>query len=421
MTNWLGIHLEHKQPDEETIVAWALFDANDRLLQQGQGPLGRVRAQAGREAEKAEVHVYVPGSVVNLAEVAIPSRQAAHLRKALPFMIEDYVAGDLRQTHLAIAPQRYGDNVPVGVVAHAQMIAWLEVLHAAGLSPVSMIPEHLLLPREPGSILVHVHYSRAQIRLGDCRGIVVELENVALMLELALQQRAIPCKQIEISACAASPQDMSNADELSELVARQLKIPVKRTNYRETLVELLSANVRSDVPLLNLCQGGYRVSGQVRDGLSRWTVTWLAAAASIAVFMAGCLAAGWSMEREARSTHEEAVALFRKMFPDERKIVNLRRQAESRLAAGRGGANEAMRSMAALSAALANPAVAGVTVRSLRYDAGGAGLGAELNAPQLAQLNRLEQLLADSGMSARLLSAGEDGGVASARIEVRSQ
>ena len=26
MKNWLGIHLEHKAPDESTPVAWALFD-----------------------------------------------------------------------------------------------------------------------------------------------------------------------------------------------------------------------------------------------------------------------------------------------------------------------------------------------------------------------------------------------------------
>lgn len=421
MNNWLGIHIEHKQPGEDTIVAWALFDANRRMLTQGQGPLGRVRAQAGREAEKADVYVFVPGSAVNLAEVAIPSRQAAHLRKALPFMIEDYVAGDLRQTHLAIAPQRFGDSVPVGIVAHSQMIAWLEVLHAAGLSPVAMIPEHLLLPREPGAIFVHVHFSRAHVRLGDCRGIVVELENVALMLELALQQRAMPCKHIEISACAASGEDMQNADRLAEQVERRLQRPVRRTNYKETLVELLCAMVNGPIPVLNLCQGGYRVSGRAGDGGARWTVTWLAAAASVAIFMLGCVTAGWTMDRQARATHDEALALFRKMFPDERRVINLRRQAESRLAAGRSGASDAMRSLAALSAALGNPEVNGTTVRALKYSADGGGLGAELNAPQLAQLNRLEQLLGEAGLTAKLLSASEEGGVATARLELRTQ
>ena len=54
-----------------------------------------------------------------------------------------------------------------------------------------------------------------------------------------------------------------------------------------------------------------------------------------------------------------------------------------------------------------------------RVDAG--GLGAELNAPSLAQLDRLEQLLADAGMSSKVLSASEEGGVATARVELRTQ
>jgi hypothetical protein len=40
--NWLAVHLEHKIPDENTVVAWALMDPVNKLLGQGQGPLGRV-------------------------------------------------------------------------------------------------------------------------------------------------------------------------------------------------------------------------------------------------------------------------------------------------------------------------------------------------------------------------------------------
>jgi general secretion pathway protein L len=419
--NWLGIHLEHKAPDEATPVAWALFGGDNRLITQGQGPLGRVRAQAGREAEKAEVYVYVPGSSVNLAEVSIPSRQIAHLRKALPFMIEDFIAGDLRQTHLAVAPQRFGDSVPVAIVSHAQMIAWLEALHGAGLSPAAIIPEHLLLSRDPGSIFVHVHFSRAHVRLGDCRGIVVELENLVMMLDLALQQRAMPCSRIEISACATNGEDMANADRLAAEVSERLERPVRRTNYKETLVELLSTNARGPHAVLNLCQGGYRVSAARGEGRRRWTSVWLSAAASIAVFILGCVVAGWLMEREALEVRDQTVATFRKMFPDEGRIVNLRRQAETRLAAGSGGASDVMRGMAALAGSLGNSEVVGVTVEGLRYSADGGALGVELHATSLAQIDQLEQLLAGAGMSAKVLSASEEGGVASARVELRAQ
>ena len=418
--NWLAVHLEHKMPDENTVVAWALMDPVNKLLGQGQGPLGRVRVQAGHAAERAEVVIFVPGSAVNLAEVSIPSRQSAHIRKALPYMIEDQVAGDLRQTHLALSAQRFGDSVPVGIVAHSQMIAWLEVLHAAGLSPVAMIPEHLLLPREPGSIFVHVHWSRSHIKLGVCRGIVVENENVALMLGLALKQRAMPCSRIEISACAASPDDIARADLLATEIEQGLQLPVRRTNYTETLVELLARHARGADPVLNLCQGGYRPSGTSSDSATDWSKAWIAAAAGFALFASASLVTAWSLEGKARDTYDASVKEFRRMFPDEHRIVSLRRQAERRLAAGASKGSDGMRSLAALASALSDPELKGVTVKSLRYDASSGAMGAEVNAQAMGQLDKLGQVLGGAGAGARVLSASEEAGVASARLELRS-
>ncbi len=418
--NWLAVHLEHKMPDENTVVAWALMGPGNDVITQGQGPLGRIRVQAGHAAERAEVVVFVPGSAVNIAEVNIPSRQSAHVRKALPYMIEDHVAGDLRQTHLAISPQRFGDSVPVGIVAHSQMIAWLEVLHAAGLSPVSMIPEHLLLPREPGSIFVHVHWSRSHVKLGACRGIVVENENVALMLGLALKQRAMPCSRIEISACATSPDDIARADLLAGEVEQSLQLPVRRTNYTETLVELLARNARGADPVLNLCQGGYRPAGGSRESAVDWSRAWIAAAAGFAVFAVVSTATAWNMDGRARDTYDLSVKQFHRMFPNERRVVNLRRQAERLLAAGSSKGSAGMRSLAALASAMADPELAGISVKSLRYDSANGALGAEVSAPAMAQLDKLGQIMGGAGASARVLSASEDGGVATARLEVRS-
>lgn len=419
--NWLAVHLEHKLPDENTVVAWALLDTANTLLTQGQGPLGRVRVQAGHAAERAEVVVFVPGSAVNLAEVLIPSRQGAHLRKALPFMIEDQIAGDLRQTHLAVAPQRFGDSVPVGIVSHSQMIAWLEVLHSAGLSPVAMIPEHLLLPREPGSIFVHVHWSRSHIKLGECRGIVVENENVALLLQLALSQRAMPCSRIEISACATSPDDIARADLLAVEVEQRLQLPVRRTNYKETLVELLARQARSGDPVLNLCQGGYRSTSGRGETDQNWRAAWQAAAAGLVLFALACLFSGWSLDRRAREAHDEAVAQFRRMFPDERRVINLRRQAEARLASGSSSDGGGVSGLAALAKALSAEESAGVDLKSLRFERSSGGLGAELSAPSIAQIDRLGKVLTDAGISSRVLSASEEGGVAIAKLELRTQ
>jgi hypothetical protein len=44
-----------------------------------------------------------------------------------------------------------------------------------------------------------------------------------------------------------------------------------------------------------------------------------------------------------------------------------------------------------------------------------------LSAPSIAQIDRLGQVLTDAGVSSRVLSASEEGGVASAKLELRTQ
>ncbi len=420
MKNWLGIHLESNQPDSATRVAWVLYGGEQQLAH-GCDALGEVRAAAGPEAGKAEVHVFVPGTGVMLTEVNIPSRQAAHLRKALPFMIEEQLAGDLRQTHLAVAPHRHGDSVPVAVVSHAQMISWLEALHATNLSPLAVIPEQLLLPREPGSISAHIHGGRALVRLGDYRGVVVELENLVTILDISVTHRAMPCSRIEISSCAALVADEEQADALGAAIAERFDRPVRRIRYAESLVELLASTARGPEAGLNLCQGGYRGDARAAESSAQWRVTWLTAAACLLVFVLSCLVSGVMMERQARSTHDETVTLFRTLFPDERRIINLRRQAESRIAAAASNRGGSLRGITALAGTLDNAELAGIDVQALRFDGDDGVLNADLKAPSLSQIDKLGELLGATGISSRVLSASEEGGLASARLELRTR
>ena len=109
------------------------------------------------------------------------------------------------------------------------------------------------------------------------------------------------------------------------------------------------------------------------------------------------------------------------MFPDERRVINLRRQAEARLASGTSGGGSGVSGLAALAKALSSEETAGVDLNSLRFERSSGGLGAELSAPSIAQIDRLGKVLTDAGVSSRVLSASEEGGVAIAKLELRTQ
>ncbi len=415
----IGLHLETPRPDATTPVAWVLLDAEARVLGRGRCALADVRQAAGPAAADAAVDVFVAGDAVMLTEVTIPSREAAHLRKALPFMVEEHVIGELRETHLAIPRTLHGDRVPVAVIAHAQMIAWLDALHGAGLSPATLIPEQLLLPRETGAVHVHLHGGRALLRLGDHRGMVVDAVNLVAVLALALAGDRLPCSRVELGACADSPEDGAMLPALAAAIEEQTGRPVVRTAFAEPLVEILAAGMHRGVPWIDLCQGGY--AGARRDKLIRtqWRRAGFAVAACLAVLLLGGGAVSAWLEHRAERTHEAAVARFRELFPDETRIVNLRRQAQARLALAADAGGGELQALAALARVLDAPDAEGVRVRGLEFRAQDGMLEADLAAASLERLYRLQALADGAGISASLGEPLEEGGLASASLQLR--
>jgi hypothetical protein len=66
--------------------------------------------------------------------------------------------------------------------------------------------------------------------------------------------------------------------------------------------------------------------------------------------------------------------------------------------------------------------VSGAGVQSLRFEAAGGGtLAADIRAPSLAQIDNLSQLLVDAGIAAKVMAASEEGGIATARLEMKGQ
>ena len=63
------------------------------------------------------------------------------MRAALPFALEEQVADEIENLHFAPGARRPGGDLPVVVVAHDRMSAWLDRLRDAGIRPARLVPE----------------------------------------------------------------------------------------------------------------------------------------------------------------------------------------------------------------------------------------------------------------------------------------
>lgn len=163
----------------------------------------------------------VPGEAVRLLAVDLPLPTRAKRIEALPFAVEEMIADPLDAVHVALGAELAPRRFLVGVVRHAQMLAWVEEAAAAGHPNAAFIPDALALPRpDAGEWAVEVGETRAVVRSGDGTGFAIP----APLLRAAWEAAGRPAIR---NYGVALPEDMGALPaELGELsLARRIAEP----------------------------------------------------------------------------------------------------------------------------------------------------------------------------------------------------
>lgn len=129
-------------------VSWIAVDSNGtRRGNAGQGTLD----DAARAVGDRDVIVLVPATEVLTLSANVPAR-GAKLLAALPYALEDQVADDVEELHFAAGRRDADGELPVAVVRHDKLEAWLKRLDAAGIEAARIVPENHGLARTPNTL-----------------------------------------------------------------------------------------------------------------------------------------------------------------------------------------------------------------------------------------------------------------------------
>ncbi len=388
-------------PESEGIRDWMLLDAEGQAktpVQTG-APAPAVAAGARR------IVVLVPAQDVTLLLARVPgSRQRA--ARAVPFALEEQLAGDVEELHFALGRPLSDGRYPVAVVERRQMDAWASLLLDHAISAHQWLPETLALPRSEDWDLL-VDGERVLVRSGDFSGFSWDLDNLSLMISLLAGDDQLPER-----ACI-------HGSEPLELVGVET---VLDSTQRQPL-ELLAAGW-SQGPVIDLLQGAYSRRAEWGRWLRPWKTT---AALLLAVLLLGLLSMGvnyYRLEQQQARLSADIEALYKKTFPNARRIVNPRAQMEQqlkRLQRQAGGGDASFLGMFAETAGVVRSAQ-GISIQGVSYRDG--RLDLELQADNLQLLDGFKQALVSGGrVDAEIQSAttGKDQKVKSRiRIEVKT-
>lgn len=335
----------------------------------------------------------VDTAVVRLLLTPRPHRRREVCARAVPYAIEERLAGDVEAQFCALGP--LVDPLPVAVVARELPARWLADCAGAGLAPAALVPDALLLPLRAGAWSLWFDGERALVRCGPWLGWVCSRGELDGLLQRALAEAPTPPAALHVWG----------EGDVNAGVAR-----VREAGHPWRGLAPLRAHA-----IVDLRQGAFAARGGAHGSLAPWRVPlvllllWFGARGALLY------------EERARLRAEQArlvtaiEQVFRAALPDVRRLVSPRVQMEQRLRERRAAAGRpdgALDRLAALAPLLA--AQPELRVRALRFAEG--RLEVDLDAPSLEALEALRGALA--GVAGARLGAGLRDGRAAGQVVV---
>ncbi len=366
-------------------------------------------AEIATHAQGRQVIVLVPSEQMILTTVSIPTSNRQRQLQAVPYLLEDLLVEDVEQLHFALGGYRDGE-VAVAAVSRERMQGWLDTLSGAGIHARIMIPDLLALPYAEGAWSVALGDSVAWIRNGLQSGFCCDSGNLATLLEQALA-----------AAGEQQPQRLQLTDcRRQSDTEMELPLPsgleLQRLPCETGLLPLFAAGYESAAAdAINLLQGRY----SQRERLGKLWRPWRPAAALLLALLLVQLAMAAVEYRrlgaEKQRLVEQVESSFRSGFPEIKRIVNPRLQAQRALEAlrGQGGADGFLTLLAGVGPVLTQSGA--TTLQGIGFREQGVML--DLRLKNLQQLDALERKLKQiPDLQIEVLSASSRDGHVEARI-----
>jgi general secretion pathway protein L len=269
----------------------------------------------------------LPATDVILLELNLPVSSPRQLKQALPYAIEDYLASDVEDYHWVWSKQA-GDKVAVVALEHSQMAAYCGQFSEAGIKLQGVYPETVWLPLEEDRVSVLLDNHRAIVRFSAWHGGGMDADFLNTFVEKTINEHDLP-KQIQFwhtqaeANIAWSPELNVNSETLASALS------------------LLRPDKKNELNLLTDSYSPQEANQQ------NWKV-WLPAAAMIllaVIIQYGDAIMAYRHSQSQLAELEAAnQALFQQTFPNIKRIVNIKAQAEQELLAlqKQGGGNSSL-------------------------------------------------------------------------------
>ncbi|MGL5419575.1 MAG: type II secretion system protein GspL [Plesiomonas shigelloides] len=357
--------------------------------QQGQFGHAELESVAALVTPNTTVQLLIPGEWVSIWSVTLPKGAQRQADKVLPALLEEELTQDIELLHCSLL-QLQGDKASVAVIEHRRMQQIVDWLAKANITSARVLPDWAALPEN--SLLIAA--DRVLCHQQGWHGFSAEMALASILLqansnhdEMARSESPAPEWQV------FSAQPLTDYPALLTALAGDANaLMVKDIN---TLVLTTpSAAIASNATLLT---GRWRLRTDVRRQWRRWRPLAFTAALLLSLLTVERAVALWSVAQQSAQARQAAEQQFRQLFPEQKRIVNLRAQLNAALRETQSASStqELLVLLPTIAQALDSAALATpVSVLNLRFDQPRQEVRLKLRAGSFSDFDTLRRQLA---------------------------
>lgn len=342
-------------------------------------------------------------------QVVLPGKQAKHLKQALPFLIEEKLSIDADAMHFCAGPRLEGNRYNVIAIEQEKLSLLLSLLKGAEIEPSQAFGDaQLLVPSE-----LYIGRQRSLLSLTSGESIAVESDDLELLLnsafnnEDALDSTEIPELTVNYEVALSSELELQ-LQALDTAQSAQVHIASSATGFTSLLLERASKN-----NTVNLLQGDFVAKKKKAQSQVNWKPFAVAASLILALQLGYFAASGVYFNTQADTAAADTEKLYRQYFPQDRRILDIKRQAQAHLRGSNSSSGKGFTPMlSAFGESWKNTDNTALKIEQLRYNSKRSQMTLEVQAKSINQLDTLQRDISKQGIKAELMSANEsDSGV----------
>ena len=387
---------------------WLLLDSQGNASTSGAGDAETFSSSGITEDFDGSIVIIVPGEDVLLTSAQVPSKQYRQILQAVPFVVEEQLAMDVEDCFFALGGRAGTGEVEVAVVSRVTIEDWIDQCKSLGIASATMILESGLVPATAG-VSGLIEGNRVHLNWQVGKGITTSRDDMALAISL-IPEDARASIDLYLQAEAQEKIDI----QLSELIASESEPPVVHHLDEPPFVWMCQ---RFDGSQINLLQGEYKVEESRSRKTGVWRSVAILCACAVLLHLATLVGQGVYLDQQANAYESATVDLYKKTFPADKNVRDLRRRWDSHL--GRSEKSDAL-FIGLFAQSATGLTGAGLTLTNVNFNESRGDLILQVGASRSEELVQYAQKLTSEGLNAEIGTISQEDGTVRGSIKVRA-